>query len=241
MLNRKKTDLMSYILIAGFFIFILEILFFDTGLVFFLLFSSVLLYFGKRKWNWLLGKVLFVIGALSIFFTIISSMTFRFLLLAMIVYFFLWFIRSKQNPSFIRPEINSFDKEKIHKREKKWLTNKLVDSQRTPEHSYTWDDVNIQCGVGDTIIDLSYTVLPKGDSVILIRNIVGNIQILVPYEVDICIQHSVILGSTVILEEEQSQNWNQTMHYQTEDYDQSLQKVKIITSVLVGSLEVKRV
>ncbi|MCA1321840.1 cell wall-active antibiotics response protein LiaF [Bacillus tianshenii] len=241
MSNLKKTDLLSYILIIGFFIFILEISFFDPGLIFSLLISGICLYFGKKKWNWFLGKVLFAIGALSLFFTIIGSFTFRFLLLASIVYFFILFTQTKQNPSYIRPEIAAENGIRLVKHEQKWFQNKLLGRQKTPEHSYTWEDVNIQTGIGDTIIDLSYTVLPKGESVIFIRNVVGNIQILVPYELDISVNHSVMVGSTVILEEEESKQWNRTVHFQTSGYEESSQKIKIITSCLVGSLEVKRV
>lgn len=241
MLNKKKTDLLSYIVMIGFFIFILEISFFESGLIFSLLIFGIFIYFGRKKWKWFLGKVLFAIGALSIFFTIIGSFTFQFLLLAIIVYFFLIFTQSKKNPTYIQPEIAPAEKENVVKREQKWFQNKLFGRQKTPEHSYTWDDVNIQCGIGDTIIDLSNTMLPKGEAVIFIRNIVGNIQIHVPYEVDISVQHSVMVGSTMILEEEASNLWNQTMNFQTANYDQSTQKIKIITSVLVGSLEVKRV
>ncbi|MGD6832679.1 cell wall-active antibiotics response protein LiaF [Sutcliffiella halmapala] len=241
MFNMKKTDMLSYILIIGFFIFILEISFFDTGLIFSLLISGICLYFGKKKWNWFLGKVLFGIGALSVFFTIIGSFTFRFLLLASILYFFILFTQSKQNPSYIRPEIADAKGVRLVKHEQKWFQNKFLGRQKTPEHSYTWEDVNIQTGIGDAIIDLSYTVLPKGEAVIFIRNVVGNIQILVPYEVDISVKHSVMVGSTMILEEESSKEWNQTVHYQTSGYDDAAQKIKIITSCIVGSLEVKRV
>jgi lia operon protein LiaF len=241
MLNMKKTDLLSYILIIGFFMFILEVSFFDTGLIFSLLISGICLYFGRKKWRWFLGKVLFAIGALTIFFTIIGSFTFRFLLLASIIYFIILFTQSKQNPTYFRPEIAPAKSGQMVKREQQWFQNKFLGRQKTPEHSYTWDDVNIQTGIGDTIIDLSYTVLPKGEAVIFIRNVVGSIQILVPYEVDISIKHSVMVGSTLILEEEESKTWNQTVHYQTSGYEDSTQKIKIITSCLVGSLEVKRV
>lgn len=240
-MNMKKTDLLSYILIIGFFIFILEISFFETGLIFSLLISGICLYYGKKKWDWFLGKVLFAIGALSIFFTIIGSFTFRFLLLASIVYFFILFTQSKQKPSYIRADIAAAKGVGLVKHDQKWFDNKFLGRQKTPDHSYTWDDVNIQTGIGDTIIDLSYTVLPKGEAVIFIRNVVGNIQVLVPYEVDISVKHSVLVGSTVIFEEEESKRWNQTFHFQTSGYEESTQKIKIITSVLVGSLEVKRI
>jgi lia operon protein LiaF len=42
MLNRMKSDYLSFIIIIGIFIFALEILFFNTGLVFSFLFFSLL-------------------------------------------------------------------------------------------------------------------------------------------------------------------------------------------------------
>ncbi len=44
--------------------------------------------------------------------------------------------------------------------------NKLFGHQQTTEHVYEWNSVNVQGGVGDTVIDLSKTILPKGDAVI---------------------------------------------------------------------------
>ncbi len=241
MLNRMKSDYLSFIIFVGAFIFILEILFFNTGLVFSFLFSGLLMYVGRKKWHWLVGKVLFVIGLLSISFTVFNTMTFKFLILATVLYVLYQFIQVKKNPEMVRPEIMPKRQESVIRQPQKWFQNKLFGRQKTPEHSYTWDDVNIQCGISDTTIDLSYTVLPKGEATIFIRNVIGNIEVLVPYEVELSVQHSVMVGSTTILEQEEKSIINQTVHFHTENYKEANQKVKIVTSVFVGSLEVKRV
>ena len=75
-----------------------------------------------------------------------------------------------------------------------------LDGQKTPDHVYEWNDVNIQGGMGDTVIDLSYTVLPKGETVIFIRNIFGKVKILIPYDVEVSVNHSVLYGSAKILD-----------------------------------------
>ena len=59
---------------------------------------------------------------------------------------------------------------------------------------YEWNDVNIQAGIGDTVIDLSYTVLPKGETVIFIRNVMGKVTIMIPYDVEVSVNHSVFLA-----------------------------------------------
>ncbi|MGD6874466.1 cell wall-active antibiotics response protein LiaF [Sutcliffiella horikoshii] len=241
MLNKMKSDYLSFIIVVASLIFLLEILFFNTGLIFSFLFSGFLIYVGWKKWHWLIGKALFVIGLLSITFTIFNMMTFNFLLLATVLYFLYKFLQAKKQPVVIQPNILPEREEQIVRNEQKWFTNKLFGRQKTPEQSYTWDDVNIQCGISDTEIDLSYTVLPKGEAIIYIRNVIGNIQILVPYELELSIVHSGMVGSIHILDKEEKSILNQTIHYQTENYKEATHKVKIVTSIFVGSIEVKRV
>jgi lia operon protein LiaF len=45
----------------------------------------------------------------------------------------------------------------------------------------------------------------------------------------------------MVLENHQSQVFNQAFHLKTAGYDQAEQKVKIFTSLLVGNLEVSRI
>jgi lia operon protein LiaF len=63
----------------------------------------------------------------------------------------------------------------------------------------------------------------------------------VPYEIEVSVQHSCVVGSTTVLENHQSQVFNQAFHLKTAGYDQAEQKVKIFTSLLVGNLEVSRI
>ena len=46
-------------------------------------------------------------------------------------------------------------------KEQPLFQNRLFGQQKTPDHVYEWNDVNIQVGIGDTVIDLSYTVSAK--------------------------------------------------------------------------------
>ena len=119
--------------------------------------------------------------------------------------------------------------------------NMIFGSQRTPGGVYDWNDVNIQTGVGDTTIDLSFTLLPKGESVIFIRNVIGNIRILVPYELEVSIHHSVIAGSTTVFDIEEQRVFNQVLQVKTGGYDEADPKLKIFTSLLVGNLEGTRI
>lgn len=242
--NHQKTDYISWTILIGILLLFVEITFFNKGLIFSMLFSGALIYFGSKRIYSSVGKVIFLLGCLILFFTTINMMVFKFLIFAIIAYILYYFYQSKNRPHLIEPRIKEENVEdsciKIT-RPQVLFKNILFGRQRTSEDIYEWHDINIHVGLGDSRIDLSNTVLPKGESVILIRNFIGNIQILVPYDIEVSVSHSVIAGTTNIFDSTSEKMYNQTVAYRTENYDESLQKIKIITSMGMGRLEVKRI
>ncbi|MEH7225195.1 cell wall-active antibiotics response protein LiaF [Bacillus sp. JJ1566] len=243
MLNNIKSDKLNAFLLFGIILLIIEITFFNGGILFSFIISFGCIYIGRKKMPRTFGKILFWFGWISLALTVLGMMTVKFLILAVLIYLLIQFFQSKKNPQYIKPEISEAQKssaqETIVKR-KPLFFNNIFGQQKTPEYVYEWNDVNIQSGIGDTIIDLSYTVIPKGESVIFIRNAIGNVQIFVPYEIDVKVHHSVLYGATTIFENHDPKMVNQTLHYQTEQYDYAEHKLKIVTTVGVGDLEVKR-
>jgi lia operon protein LiaF len=169
----------------------------------------------------------------------------RFVLLALLCILVVQYGSKKQHVNTIYPIIK--EPEDVHKenetvvKEQPLLQNRFFGGQKTPDHAYEWNDVNIQGGMGDTVIDLSYTVLPKGETVIFIRNIFGKVKILIPYDVEVSVNHSVLYGSAKILDFYESSYMNRQMKVETSQYEQTEQKVKIFTSMMIGDIEVKRV
>lgn len=245
MLNKVKSEYISWIFLLGIIILFLEFTFFNRGLIFSLLVNIGMIYVGRKWMPKTIGKLLFWFGIVLLIISIFSMITFRFFLLAILVHLIMQYAQSKRKPAHIRPVIKEemgivLDKEPIHKKEP-LFANQLFGQLKTPAHSYEWRDINIQTGIGDTIIDLSYTVLPKGETVMFIRNFIGNIRILVPYDIEVSVNHSVITGSTEIFEMEESKVFNQTVHVQTQGFENAEQRIKIFTSLFIGDLEVKRV
>jgi len=248
MFKNTKSDYLSWLVIIGIVILLLEILFFNRGLIFSLFIAGGMIYLGRKKAGKKLGKILFIVGVIFLILSIINMMTFRFLLLAILLHFFIQFIHTKKQPKKIVPNIASSEDSEPGQHSEETLisseplfTNILLGQQKTPIGVYEWDDVNIQTGIGDTIIDLSYTMLPKGEAVIFIRNIVGNIHILIPYETEVSIHHSGVVGSVKVFGSERDKLFNQVFHLKTSGYDKSETKVKIVTSLVAGNLEVTRI
>jgi lia operon protein LiaF len=244
MLKNAKSDYTGWLVIIGVVVLLLEILFFNSGLIFSLLFAGLLIYFGRKKAGKKSGKILFFGGIIFLLISIFHMMTFRFLLLAILLHFIIQYSHSKKKPAMISLDIKEAEQvpqEETVIKTKPLFNNIFLGQQKTPVGVYEWNDINIQSGIGDTVIDLSYTVLPKGETVIFIRNIIGNIQVQVPYEIEVSVHHSSIVGSTTVLENHQSQVFNQVFQLKTPGYDDAEQKVKIFTSLLVGNLEVSRI
>lgn len=244
MFKNTKNNYTEWLVIIGVVVLLLEILFFNSGLVFSLLFSCGMIYLGRKRTGKKFGKFLFFAGIISLIIHVFSMMTFRFLLLAILIHFIIQYTTSKKNPNKIALDIKVSEQtqqEETLIKTKPLFENIFFGQQKTPSSVYEWNDINIQSGIGDTIIDLSYTVLPKGETIIFIRNIIGNIQIQIPYEIEVSVHHSSVIGDTTVLENHQPQVFNQAFHLKTAGYDQAEQKVKIFTSILVGNLEVGRI
>lgn len=245
MFKNTNNDYIGWLVLIGGVVLILEILFFDRGLIFSLLIAGGMIYLGRKKKGKSSGKMLFYAGIAIFAISVFNMMTFKFLLLAILLHFFIQFLNSKKHSNKISPEIKQ-PEEEIQQKEplmktKPLFENILVGQQKTPSGVYEWNDVNIQAGIGDTVIDLSYTVLPKGETVIFIRNLIGNVQILVPYEIEVSLQHSGIIGTTKVFGNHEAKIFNQSLQYRTPGYDKAEQKVKILTSLIVGNLEVNRI
>lgn len=115
---------------------------------------------------------------------------------------------------------------------RKWLGN-----ERIGNSIYEWDDINFSIFMGDTIIDLGNTILPKNESYIVIRKGFGKTRILVPNGMGIMIEHSAIKGK-IAFEEQQYVLENESVKMYSKHYEDQARTLKIVTNVLVGDLEV---
>jgi lia operon protein LiaF len=242
MLRQQKTDHASWLAMIAIILFLAELLLFQHGDVFFLLFAIGCMYIGRKRMPKLSGVVLFWFGLISFVISLASMVTFRLSLFFILVYIIWQYMQSKKVPVQIQPIMieRKHDESSLLERKPRWK-NSFFSSQKTPERVYEWEDINIQGGISDVVIDLSYTVLPKGEAVIVIRHLIGNVQILVPYEVEVRLHHSVIYGSAIVFERKEANLWNETVYFQTKGYKEAEQKVKILTSMIIGTIEVKHV
>ncbi|MFD1432004.1 cell wall-active antibiotics response protein LiaF [Lacticaseibacillus yichunensis] len=116
-----------------------------------------------------------------------------------------------------------------------WFGNETIGAE-----VFEWDDINLTVGMGDTIIDLGNTFLPAGDNVVVVRKGFGKTRVLVPIGVGVMVDHSAMLG-TLTIDDQEFHMQNETVKHFSSDYDDATRRVHLILNVLVGDVEVLRV
>lgn len=240
-----STNTVNLSLLIGVVLFIIEIAFFNGGVLWAGAFFGFLLYIGWKRYSSLWGKVFFWIGLIGLIIAILNMIAVRFLIIVFVVLLLIDYLKSTKEPKHIEPVLYlddtlNVEREPLIKTEP-LLKQVFYGNERTNQHAYEWNDINIQGGIGDRIIDLNNTVLPNDTAVISIRHFVGNITIYIPYETEFMIHHSAVFGRAYILNEKHHQLMNQILSYKTENFDTSIPRVKIITSIISGNVEVKRI
>ncbi|WP_152658238.1 cell wall-active antibiotics response protein LiaF [Oceanobacillus sp. CFH 90083] len=244
MFKQLSTKNLNWIWITVAVLLVVEIAFFHGGSLISAFISGFFVYFSWKRLNALGWKIVFAIAAISFLLSMFNLLAVRFLIVVIIVILILNYSKSTKNPSKEKPELPN--KSGLHSEDPlikidNLFDERMFDDARTEETAYQWKDVNMHGIYGDRVIDLSNTVLPYDTAVISIRHLIGNIEIYVPYEVEVSIHHSSMFGRASILGENHNRLMNKSLHYETKDYSTAHQRVKIVTSLFSGDIEVKRV
>lgn len=138
-----------------------------------------------------------------------------------------------KSSEFIMVKFDEVKKDTAKLERNQWFGN----DDRTTDDIYSWSDINFTKLIGNTIFDLGNTILPKDQNIIIVRKGFGNTKILVPEEVSISLDVSILAGGLIIGEEEISMK-NETFKWQSERYETNARKIKLVANVLVGEVEV---
>lgn len=104
---------------------------------------------------------------------------------------------------------------------------------------YEWQDINIVALGGDSIVDLGATILPEGESVIVIRKLYGRVRLIVPQDLGLKLNISLIKGF-VYYDQEKYELLNDMFIWQGKDYQKATRRIKVIISSVLGNIEVTR-
>ena len=229
-LDSNKVALWGFSLLLLLFV---ESFFFGNGNFIFVLLGAGLIFYGTRKRS----KLIFIPGVFFILIALFNLWSLRILIFAAIVYIIMSLWKGVPAEEITRP-LQDLQKETPNGLWK----NKLFSVQTTPFSSYEWEDVHIQGLLGDIHIDVTDTVLPKGTSLISIRQGVGKIKLELPYEIPVRIHYTTLYGEAILFAKHHKRLLNEALHMK-DGYESSSNKsaeLIITLSTWVGDIEVTR-
>jgi len=216
----------------------------NYGLIFMLILSVLLIAWGfQRLKHYGKGGVLLTLGFISLLILFLSSPIAWPMILVAVVYFMFMknivlqnlFFRKKQNLDFMMLKTTDPQKKSSRYARYGWLGQNNIGQE-----TYEWDDINLFMVTGDTIIDLKETILPMEDSVITLQILFGRARIIVPSDIGIHIIHHTLLGK-LHFNEDRYKLRNETIDMYSENYDEAIHHLKIVTNIGFGEIEVIRI
>lgn len=207
---------------------------FDGNIVYIILMAAMSV-FGYTFKQHLIGKSIGLIGFLGFialtFERIYIYLFFMLAFLSVVLFTINLMRRTKNRMQQIDVDLNVSVKH-AQITQDKWFYPSVV-----RDNSYTFQDIHDTSLVGDTVINLAQTILPDTPSVIVFHKGFGDIRILVPLEVGVSLSTHTLYGN-VFFENEDYQLKNAKMTMFSNNYATATKKIKIVTTVYIGNVEV---
>lgn len=226
-MNKYTTDQLTSALIILLLIVFAELTVFNNGGAFLLIITGFVFYFSFKKRN----KIMFWIGCFFAFLAVLAVFTLRLFVIAILIYMLYKQYKKPQDDIIVSGD--AFLKGSIHK-------NDLIGITSTPLEAYKWQDVQIQRFLGDITIDTTQTILPNGTSVITIRQAIGKVTVIVPYDIPFRLQFTTILGELKLPQKPSKRLVNENTLVEDGDPDGAKRKLVIHVATWLGDVEVVR-
>ena len=215
----------ALMIIANFYYIFFE----KIGFLLVLLLGCVLVYVGYVYFHKVRGLLSFWIGTLLIAFTLLSNKYTIIILFIFLVVLIIRYLIYKFKPL----KVIATDEEVTSPI---FIKQKWFGEQRTPVYVYKWEDVQIQHGIGDIHIDMTKAANIKETNTIVVRHILGKVQVIVPLNYNINL-HAAAFYCTAYLEQQSYKIENN--HIQVEEKTkEDNYTVNVYVSTFIGDVEV---
>lgn len=107
-------------------------------------------------------------------------------------------------------------------------------------HRFELHDMKINNGLGDVKIDLSQAIIAHGDTTIEIFAGLGDVQLYVPYDLDVYVQAGVLIGTLDVLNFRQN-GFTRRTQTKSAGYDEAAKRVNIFVTLGIGDVDVRYV
>lgn len=215
----------ALMIIANFYYIFFE----KIGFLLVLLLGCVLVYVGYVYFHKVRSLLSFWIGALLIAFTLLSNKYTIIILFIFLVVLIIRYLIYKFKPL----KVIATDEEVTSPI---FIKQKWFGEQRTPVYVYKWEDVQIQHGIGDIHIDMTKAANIKETNTIVVRHILGKVQVIVPLNYNINLHAAAFYGTAYV---EQQSYKIENNHIQVEEKTkEDNYTVNVYVSTFIGDVEV---
>lgn len=113
----------------------------------------------------------------------------------------------------------------------------IIESYKAEKEHIIWDDINMVYFGGSNIIDLGNTIIPDRETTIVIRKLYGRTRIIIPNDVGLKLNASVMSGA-VVFEGHRYPLTGQNLKWMSPEYPSLTRKLNVMISVAFGDIEV---
>lgn len=112
--------------------------------------------------------------------------------------------------------------------------------QSTKRNKEPWElkNTSMWALIAEIELDLSLALTEEGETTIVMQGLIGDIDVLVPEDMGLSLQATVILGQTDVFERRESGMMNK-VNWQSPGYETSKHKVKLVLSYMIGDVDIK--
>jgi lia operon protein LiaF len=126
----------------------------------------------------------------------------------------------------------------LHKNPSYTQRQTILESIRWNREPWVLRSMSIWTVVGEMNLDLSLAIIEEPETTLVFNGIVGDIDIIVPDDIGVRIESTILLGQTKIGSEQQD-GFVTRMNWQSMNFDRAEHRVVIMLSYVVGDVNVK--
>ncbi|PTF98603.1 cell wall-active antibiotics response protein LiaF, partial [Staphylococcus chromogenes] len=175
------------------------------------------------------GLLCFWIGTLMVLFTLLSNKY------TLVILFIFMIIVAVRYIVYKRKPLKVTTSEAVEA-SPSFIKQKWFGEQKTPVYVYKWEDLQIQHGMGDVYIDMTKAANLKSQNNIVIRHIVGKVQVVVPLNYNVKLNVAAFYGNINFEEQRLKLENNNVTLESSEKSDRYT--VNIFVSTFIGDVEV---
>ena len=119
------------------------------------------------------------------------------------------------------------------------VIDRIIGDVRLGGPGTTAQNSNVLSLIGDVDIDLRQSVIPDGETVIRVRSLIGDVDVMAPLDVAVFAGASVVIGEARVMDKRRNGFFLDIVS-STPDYATATRKVRVEVDMLIGDVVVMR-